>query len=145
MSLRMQVRPMLLPAVIILVPGPTRSRSRSPSSTRPNPDYRQQLHILNTLFSNLKCTTILLAIVLTNRNADMTMYWAHHDKFIVIDYALAFIGGLDLCFGRYDTNTHQLSDIQKKEGMWPGQDFNNNRVMDFQKVRVDASRPKNVD
>ncbi|KAH7327927.1 putative phospholipase PldA [Stachybotrys elegans] len=70
--------------------------------------------------------------------ADMTMYWAHHEKFIVIDYAVAFIGGLDLCFGRWDTHTHSLSDVHPEgvsEEIWPGQDFNNNRVMDFQKVQ----------
>lgn len=69
--------------------------------------------------------------------ADMTFYWAHHEKFIVIDYEMAFIGGLDLCFGRWDNHQHQLSDLHPEgiqNEMWPGQDFNNNRVMDFQKV-----------
>jgi phospholipase D1/2 len=69
--------------------------------------------------------------------ADMTMYWAHHEKFIVVDYTMAFIGGLDLCFGRWDANSHPLSDCHPEgvsEEIWPGQDFNNNRVMDFQKV-----------
>jgi phospholipase D1/2 len=69
--------------------------------------------------------------------ADMTFYWAHHEKFIVIDYNTAFIGGIDLCFGRWDTHQHPLSDVHP-EGVqtevWPGQDFNNNRVMDFQSV-----------
>ncbi|PHH82313.1 hypothetical protein CDD83_3303 [Cordyceps sp. RAO-2017] len=70
--------------------------------------------------------------------ADMTMYWAHHEKFIVIDYAMAFIGGLDLCFGRWDARQHPLSDVHPEgvsEETWPGQDFNNNRIMDFQKVQ----------
>ncbi|KAL7810435.1 phospholipase D/transphosphatidylase [Trichoderma gracile] len=70
--------------------------------------------------------------------ADMTMYWAHHEKFIVIDYAMAFIGGLDLCFGRWDTRCHALSDVHPDEPhaeVWPGQDFNNNRVLDFKKVQ----------
>jgi phospholipase D1/2 len=69
--------------------------------------------------------------------ADSTMYWAHHEKFIVIDYAMAFIGGLDLCFGRWDNRQHPLADCHPEgisEEIWPGQDFNNNRVMDFQKV-----------
>ncbi|KAF4587527.1 Phospholipase D [Ophiocordyceps camponoti-floridani] len=69
--------------------------------------------------------------------ADMTMYWAHHEKFIVIDYYLAFIGGLDLCFGRWDARQHPLSDVHPEgvsEEIWPGQDFNNNRIMDFKKV-----------
>lgn len=70
--------------------------------------------------------------------ADMTMYWAHHEKFIVIDYAMAFIGGLDLCFGRWDANQHPLADVHPEgvsEEIFPGQDFNNNRIMDFQKVQ----------
>jgi phospholipase D1/2 len=69
--------------------------------------------------------------------ADMTFYWAHHEKFIVIDFNTAFIGGIDLCFGRWDTHQHPLADVHP-EGVateiWPGQDFNNNRVMDFQSV-----------
>ncbi|KAF2842579.1 phospholipase D [Patellaria atrata CBS 101060] len=68
---------------------------------------------------------------------DMTFYWAHHEKFIVIDYDLAFIGGLDLCFGRWDHHQHPLSDVHPsgvQNEIFPGQDFNNNRIMDFQNV-----------
>jgi len=69
--------------------------------------------------------------------ADMTFYWAHHEKFIVIDWNVAFIGGLDLCFGRWDNHQHQLADVHPAgvaTEIWPGQDFNNTRIMDFQKV-----------
>ncbi|THC92953.1 hypothetical protein EYZ11_007571 [Aspergillus tanneri] len=69
--------------------------------------------------------------------ADITLYWAHHEKFIVIDYALAFIGGIDLCFGRWDANQHPLADVHPsnfKDEVFPGQEFNNNRIMDFQSV-----------
>ena len=69
--------------------------------------------------------------------ADMTFYWAHHEKFIVIDFNTAFIGGLDLCFGRWDNHQHPLADVHPAgvaTEIWPGQDFNNNRVMDFQSV-----------
>lgn len=68
---------------------------------------------------------------------DMTFYWAHHEKFIVIDYNLAFIGGLDLCFGRWDQRQHPLADVHPagvETEVFPGQDFNNNRIMDFQSV-----------
>lgn len=70
--------------------------------------------------------------------ADATMFWAHHEKFIVCDYAIAFIGGLDLCFGRWDSHQHQLADVHPEgisEEIFPGQDFNNNRIMDFHKVQ----------
>ena len=68
---------------------------------------------------------------------DMTFYWAHHEKFIIIDYNMAFIGGLDLCFGRWDQKQHPLSDVHPsgvENEVFPGQDFNNNRILDFQTV-----------
>lgn len=68
--------------------------------------------------------------------ADVTVYWAHHEKFIVIDYNMAFIGGLDLCFGRWDANHHPLADVHPKvqEEIFAGQDWNNNRIKDFAQV-----------
>ncbi|KAF4969511.1 hypothetical protein FZEAL_10221, partial [Fusarium zealandicum] len=70
--------------------------------------------------------------------ADTAWIFSHHEKFIIIDYSLAFIGGLDLCFGRWDNNQHALSDVHPEgvqQEVFPGQDFNNNRVMDFQQVQ----------
>jgi phospholipase D1/2 len=69
--------------------------------------------------------------------SDMVFYWAHHEKFVVIDYELAFVGGLDLCFGRWDNIEHPMADIHPagvQNEIFPGQDFNNNRIMDFQSV-----------
>ncbi|SPO01404.1 related to phospholipase D [Cephalotrichum gorgonifer] len=66
--------------------------------------------------------------------ADMTFYWAHHEKFIVVDYNVAFIGGLDLCFGRWDMHQHPLADLHPtgaEDNIFPGQDMNNNRIKDF--------------
>lgn len=63
---------------------------------------------------------------------DMTFYWAHHEKFIVVDYHLAFIGGLDLCYGRWDIRQHILADVHPSgvvNEIFPGQDFNNNRCV----------------
>lgn len=88
-----------------------------------------------------------------------TFYWAHHEKLCVIDETIAFMGGLDLCFGRYDTPAHVLVDdamYHKREGesdsdhglsnpsgylgpvkdgreahIWPGQDYANERVMEW--------------
>ncbi|KAI9793237.1 MAG: hypothetical protein M1816_000658 [Peltula sp. TS41687] len=69
---------------------------------------------------------------------DMTFYWAHHEKFMVIDYDIAFIGGIDLCFGRWDSHQHPMADVHPAgivNEIWPGQDWNNNRIMDFQNVQ----------
>nr|CAD7265320.1 unnamed protein product [Timema shepardi] len=37
--------------------------------------------------------------------------WAHHEKIVVVDQTYAFLGGLDLCYGRWDDHEHRLTDI----------------------------------
>lgn len=89
----------------------------------------------------------------------ITFFWAHHEKILSIDNELAFVGGLDLCFGRWDTPEHVLTDDKpsgrdldkvEREGpdeirtvsgnleefpddpeVWPGKDYSNPRVLDF--------------
>ena len=72
-------------------------------------------------------------------------FWAHHEKLVVVDNMMAFVGGLDLCFGRWDDPCHSLTD-DKLTGfeldhdgprdsehcqVWPGKDYSNPRVQDF--------------
>ncbi|KAJ8125239.1 hypothetical protein O1611_g8401 [Lasiodiplodia mahajangana] len=68
---------------------------------------------------------------------DTVLYWAHHEKLCVVDRHLVFMGGLDMCFGRYDTNSHPIADAHPGNLdaiIFPGQDFNNARVFDFEGV-----------
>lgn len=60
-------------------------------------------------------------------------FWAHHEKFVVIDHTIAVVGGIDLCYGRYDTPQHALrDDIEDlKKQNFPGKDYSNARVSDF--------------
>ncbi|PON88229.1 Phospholipase D family [Trema orientale] len=51
--------------------------------------------------------------------------WSHHEKIVIVDYQICFIGGLDLCFGRYDTAEHKVGDCPPL--MWPGKDYYNPR------------------
>ncbi|XP_077925368.1 phospholipase D1 isoform X2 [Halichoerus grypus] len=37
--------------------------------------------------------------------------WAHHEKLVVIDQSVAFVGGIDLAYGRWDDNEHRLTDV----------------------------------
>ncbi|KAH8114370.1 phospholipase D [Phellopilus nigrolimitatus] len=65
-----------------------------------------------------------------------TFYWAHHEKLCVIDEAIAFMGGVDLCFGRWDTPQHVLIDDPDQSSddqtqIWPGKDYSNARISDF--------------
>lgn len=46
-------------------------------------------------------------------------------------------GGLDLCFGRWDVNQHPIADAHPSDLdniVFPGQDFNNARIYDFEDV-----------
>lgn len=68
---------------------------------------------------------------------DITLYYAHHEKLCLIDGEIAFMGGLDLCFGRFDTNEHPIADVHPSDLnaiVYPGQDYNNARYQDFQHV-----------
>ncbi|KAL5513890.1 hypothetical protein ACEPAG_2651 [Sanghuangporus baumii] len=68
---------------------------------------------------------------------DNVEFWSHHEKVVVVDNHRAAIGGLDLCFGRWDTHTHPLADVHPTDfskTLFPGQDYNNARVLDFQHV-----------
>ncbi|KAJ5119591.1 hypothetical protein N7448_010260 [Penicillium atrosanguineum] len=79
-----------------------------------------------------------------NQFRQNTFFWAHHEKLCLIDHTLAFVGGIDLCFGRWDTPQHHLTD-DKPTGfensdtaknadncqLWPGKDYSNPRIQDF--------------
>lgn len=84
-----------------------------------------------------------------NQLLQNTYFWAHHEKLCIIDQTVAFVGGIDLCYGRYDTPDHVLvddSDINFqtlssddrptaeefiKFQTFPGKDYSNPRVKDF--------------
>ncbi|GMI79357.1 phospholipase D P2, PHOSPHOLIPASE D ZETA 2 [Hibiscus trionum] len=51
--------------------------------------------------------------------------WSHHEKLVTVNYQICFIGGLDLCFGRYDTVEHRVGDCPRFT--WPGKDYYNPR------------------
>ncbi|KAJ9099791.1 hypothetical protein QFC21_003789 [Naganishia friedmannii] len=68
---------------------------------------------------------------------ELIYYWSHHEKLCLVDNKLACMGGLDACYGRWDTHNHPLADVHPtefKETLFPGQDYNNSRMMDFQTV-----------
>ena len=79
-----------------------------------------------------------------NQFRQNTFFWAHHEKICIVDHIVAFVGGIDLCFGRWDTPQHTVvddkltgfepSDAPKDADhcqLWPGKDYSNPRVQDF--------------
>ena len=41
------------------------------------------------------------------RHPDGIALWSHHEKSVIIDQKIAFLGGIDLCYGRWDTPMHR--------------------------------------
>ncbi|GAA93975.1 uncharacterized protein L969DRAFT_322779 [Mixia osmundae IAM 14324] len=65
---------------------------------------------------------------------EVVLRWSHHEKVVIADCAVACIGGLDICFGRWDTSTLQLADCHPQDftrQLFPGQDYNDARIADF--------------
>ena len=57
-------------------------------------------------------------------------------KTVIVDNAIACIGGLDLCYGRWDTHNFPLADVfpdNNRATLFPGQDYNDARVADFER------------
>lgn len=84
-----------------------------------------------------------------NQLLQNTYFWAHHEKLCIIDHTVSFLGGIDLCYGRFDTPDHVLTDDSDlnfasldpekrhspedfiKFQIFPGKDYSNPRVKDF--------------
>lgn len=84
-----------------------------------------------------------------NQLLQNTFFWAHHEKLCIVDLTYAFLGGIDLCYGRYDTADHVLTDDSPEDfeqfgiddhataadlenfQVFMGKDYSNPRVKDF--------------
>ncbi|CAD26028.1 PHOSPHOLIPASE D [Encephalitozoon cuniculi GB-M1] len=44
------------------------------------------------------------------------IYWTHHEKVVVVDQRIAYVGGIDLGLGRYDTQEHPLVSKEHQAG-----------------------------
>lgn len=58
--------------------------------------------------------------------------WSHHEKTCLIDQRVAFLGGLDVCYGRWDNQNHSLTN---NLDIWKGADFCNLRISDIYSPR----------
>ena len=59
---------------------------------------------------------------------------------------MVLMGGMDLCFGRYDTSSHLI--VKNDTATYPGIDYNNTRIRDFLSVKefwkdgVERNKPR---
>ncbi|PCH39070.1 phospholipase D/nuclease [Wolfiporia cocos MD-104 SS10] len=91
-------------------------------------------HALEDLHPNIACMRHPDHI----GSEDDVEFWSHHEKLVIVDNHRACVGGLDICFGRWDTHTHPLADVHPSDlrrTLFPGQDYNNARIMDFKDVQ----------
>lgn len=51
---------------------------------------------------------------------------------MLIDQKVVFMGGLDICYGRWDTSEHKLTN---EKDLWKGADFCNLRISDIYSPR----------
>lgn len=86
------------------------------------------------------------------RHPDPALLWAHHEKMVAIDQLVAFVGGIDLAFGRWDDSqyrltdlgpTHTQTDLAGNTQLWLGKDYSNFIKRDW--VEVDKPFEDNID
>lgn len=59
------------------------------------------------------------------------------EKLVIVDNSVACVGGLDICFGRWDTRNGVMADVHPEDfsaSLFLGQEYNNARIQDFQAV-----------
>ena len=66
-----------------------------------------------------------------------TLLWSHHEKLVIIDNLIGYVGGLDLCWGRYDFPSHPIYEPPNPQGIYefPLIDYSNARICDFSEVQ----------
>ena len=84
--------------------------------------------VLKNLHENIKVTR--------HPKGTSSILWSHHEKLVIIDQKIAFVGGLDLCWGRYDTGKHPIVEEENSSHTYyyPGSDYINERQVDLHEV-----------
>lgn len=67
---------------------------------------------------------------------NLIFLWSHHEKTVIIDQSVVYMGGLDLCYGRFDLPDYPLCEPldDATKIYFPGQDYSNVRIKDFSDV-----------
>ncbi|CAG5875226.1 unnamed protein product [Menidia menidia] len=83
--------------------------------------------------------------------SSVVFFWAHHEKMVAIDQTVAFVGGIDLAFGRWDDSQYRLTDLGLTETSngateeQPSAEVTDNGVADGQKTDDPAQQaPDNL-
>ena len=71
-----------------------------------------------------------IQVILYNKVPKFSL-WSHHEKSVVIDQSVGYLGGLDLCYGRFDNDNYSIKEPEDSQTTFPGADYNNVRLKDF--------------
>ena len=65
-----------------------------------------------------------------------TILWSNHEKLVIIDDIIGYVGGLDLCWGRYDNNNHSIYEAPNNQNIYefPFIDYSNMRKKDITNI-----------
>lgn len=88
-------------------------------------DSNHSKNVFNKLHKNIRVTR--------HPKKNLDLLWSHHEKIVIIDQRVGYVGGIDLCWGRYDTPEHKIHESYNEHEIyhWPGIDYCNSRVNDF--------------
>jgi phosphatidylserine/phosphatidylglycerophosphate/cardiolipin synthase-like enzyme len=66
------------------------------------------------------------------------IYAAHHQKIVCVDDSLAFVGGIDLTVGRWDTSDHLAHDLRRRnpDGIYYGPLHDSQMMVDGEAARA---------
>lgn len=104
--------------------------------------YNDSLHCKNRLESLSKNIRVI------RHPATLVSYWSHHEKMVIVDRRVVMMGGLDICWGRWDTQSHTLFDNTDLGCLFPSVDYYNPFKKDLVKGReyhrslIDRSHPR---
>lgn len=80
-------------------------------------DSGKSMAYLESLSPNIKCIRHPNKFI----GGSTAILWSHHEKLVVIDRNLAFVGGIDLAYQRWDDEQHRVAD---EDGIiYPGGDY----------------------
>ena len=67
---------------------------------------------------------------------DDNYLWTNHEKLVIIDKIIGYVGGFDLCWGRYDNNSHPIAEKPNKNRIYyfPFKDYINSRIFPFKDI-----------
>lgn len=73
------------------------------------------------------------------RHPRFSLTWSHHQKTVIVDQNIAFLGGIDLCPGRYDDDTYTLHDHEAK--LFPDDDYRNACLVPTGRPALTSAKP----